>query len=585
MRLPSNAVRSLPLSDPGTPDVTSPVRFLLHTAAQQWRPMVAGSAIGTVWLLSQAVLPAAIGQAIDHGVVDGDAAALTRWSLVVLGLAVVTAFAAIMRHRYGVTNWLTACFRTLQQVGRHTSHAGTAVTTKLPQGEVLASIASDGPRLADAFDVTQRAIASLAAVVVVAVLVLRTSVPIGLVILIGVPVVMAVLLLVLRPLQERQRLHRKLSGELTSIGTDTVRGLRILRGIGGEEVFLGRYRDKSQQVRAAGVRVATWEAALEALQILVPGLLVASLVWAGARATVSGEITAGDLVALYGYAAFLTSPLRMLVETADKYVRALIAARRLISLLEVPAAVTDDGRASTDGGELADPDSGAVAAPGALTALVCDPPEDAGVLARRLTRFDDDTRATFGGVALRSMPVADVRHRVLLAEDDAQMFSGTIREQVDPESVHPDAEVLAAMEVADAVEILDLVDGGLAGTVTERGRSLSGGQRQRLALARVLLRGPEALVLVEPTSAVDAHTEARIAGRLRRARSGRTTVVATASPLVLPQVDHVCWVRDGRVVATGTHADLLAHDPGYRRFVTRDAGLPTPRTEQDGVRA
>jgi ABC-type multidrug transport system fused ATPase/permease subunit len=570
-------VRSLPLSDPGTPDVTSPLRFLLRTAAQQRGPMVVGAVVGTVWLLSQAVLPAAVGRAIDEGVVAGDAAALTRWSLVVLALAVVTSTAAVVRHRYGVTNWLTACFRTLQQVGRHTSRAGTAVTAQLPQGEVLASIASDGPRLADAFDVTQRAVASLAAVAVVAVLVLRTSVPLGLVVLVGVPVVTGLLLLVLRPLQERQRLHRKLSGELTSIGTDTVRGLRILRGIGGEEVFLARYRAKSQQVRSAGVRVATWEAALEALQVLVPGVLVAALVWAGARATVRGEITPGDLVALYGYAAFLTSPLRMLVEAADKYARALVAARRLTTLLEVAPAVADTGRAVSPGGDLADPDSGVVAGAGTLTALVCDPPEDAAVLARRLTRFDDDTRATFGGTPLRDMPVADVRRRVLLAEDDAQLFSGTVREQVDPEHAHPDAEVLAALRLADAVEVLDLVEGGLAGTVTERGRSLSGGQRQRLALARVLLREPEALVLVEPTSAVDAHTEARIAGRLRGARAGRTTVVATASPLVLPQVDAVCWVRAGSVVARGTHADLLERDAGYRRFVTRDASVPAPR--------
>lgn len=101
-------MRSLPLSDPGTPDVTSPLRFLLRTAAQQWRPMVVGSAIGTVWMLSQAVLPAAIGRAVDLGVVAGDAGALTRWSLVVLALAVVTATAAVLRHRFGVTNWLTA---------------------------------------------------------------------------------------------------------------------------------------------------------------------------------------------------------------------------------------------------------------------------------------------------------------------------------------------------------------------------------------------------------------------------------------------------------------------------------------------
>ncbi|MGI4896734.1 MAG: ABC transporter transmembrane domain-containing protein, partial [Janthinobacterium lividum] len=380
-------MRSLPLSDPGTPDVRSPLRLLLRTAVQQWPEMTAGSLFGTGWLLAQAVLPAAIGRALDTGIVAGDPQALLHWSLVVVALAITTTLAAVMRHRYGVTNWLTACFRTLQQVGRHTSRAGTAVTTKLPQGEVLASIASDGPRLADAFDVTQRAIASLVAVVVVAILVLSTSVPLGVIVLVGVPVMMILLLLVLRPLQERQHLHRKLSGELTSIGTDTVRGLRILRGVGGEEVFLGRYRDKSQQVRAAGVRVAVWESTLEALQVLVPGVLVAALVWAGARATVRGEITPGDLVALYGYAAFLTSPLRMLVESADKYARALVAARRLITLLEIPPLLREHGHAVGVGGDLSDPDSGVVAAAGRFTALVCDPPEDAADLARRLTRF------------------------------------------------------------------------------------------------------------------------------------------------------------------------------------------------------
>ncbi|MCI2238752.1 ABC transporter ATP-binding protein/permease [Paenibacillus sp. TRM 82003] len=573
-------MRDLPLKDPGTPDVRSPLRLLLRTAAQQRRSMAIGTAFGCAWMLAQAVLPAAVGKALDEGVLAGDDAALLRWAGVVLALALVTTVAAVLRHRYAVTNWLTACFRTLQQVGRHTARAGTAVTGRLPQGEVLASTSSDGPRVGDAFDVTQRAVASVLAVAVVALLVLRTSVPLGLVVLLGIPAVLVVLLVLLRPLKARQQHQRELSGQLTTLGTDTVRGLRILRGVGGEEVFLTRYRDKSQQVRAAGVRVAAWESGLEALQVLVPGLLVAALVWAGARATVRGEISPGELVALYGYAAFLTSPLRMLVEAADKYARALVAARRLVTLLEVPPLLTEPARPEhPPAGPLADPVSGVVAAPGELTVVVSDPPELAAPLGRRLARFDDsgdpagsgDEGVALGGVPLRRVPVAEVRRRVLLAEDDAQLFSGTLREQVDPEGAHGDAQVLAAMEVADATGIVDLVDGGLRGVVTERGRSLSGGQRQRLALARALLRDPEVLVLVEPTSAVDAHTEARIAARLRAARAGRTTLVASGSPLVAPHADTVHWLRGGRLVASGRHADLLA-DPAYRRFVTRDAG-------------
>ncbi len=106
--------------------------------------------------------------------------------------------------------------------------------------------------------------------------------------------------------------------------------------------------------------------------------------------------------------------------------------------------------------------------------------------------------------------------------------------------------------------------------MTERGRSFSGGQRQRLVLARALAADPEVLVLVEPTSAVDAHTEARIAARLRAHRAGRTTVVTTVSPLLLDAVDEVAFLVDGRVVATGTHADLLADRPAYRSVVVRD---------------
>ena len=116
---------------------------------------------------------------------------------------------------------------------------------------------------------------------------------------------------------------------------------------------------------------------------------------------------------------------------------------------------------------------------------------------------------------------------------------------------------------------------GLDTVVAERGRSFSGGQRQRLVLARALAVDPEVLVLVEPTSAVDAHTEARIAARLRAHRAGRTTVVTTTSPLMLDAVDEVAFLRDGRVVATGTHAELLETDPDYRAVVTRET-VPEP---------
>ena len=158
-------------------------------------------------------------------------------------------------------------------------------------------------------------------------------------------------------------------------------------------------------------------------------------------------------------------------------------------------------------------------------------PEESAALADRLGRFGPlRTPVLLGGVPLADLPLAAVRRRVVVSENDPRLFTGVLREELDPSGVHDDAALLEALSVASGEDILEALPGGLDSEVEERGRSFSGGQRQRLALARALLTDAETLVLVEPTSAVDAHTEARIAGRLAQARRGRTTVVMTRQP-------------------------------------------------------
>ena len=150
-----------------------------------------------------------------------------------------------------------------------------------------------------------------------------------------------------------------------------------------------------------------------------------------------------------------------------------------------------------------------------------------------------------------------MRERIVVAEATPHLFSGLLQEELDVRGTATQDDLLRVIATADAQDVLDSVPDGLAGELPEKGRSLSGGQRQRVALARALLIDPEILVLVEPTSAVDAHTEARIAARLADVRRGRTTLVVTASPLVLDHVDEVAFVQDGVVRARGSHDDLL----------------------------
>lgn len=173
-----------------------------------------------------------------------------------------------------------------------------------------------------------------------------------------------------------------------------------------------------------------------------------------------------------------------------------------------------------------------------------------------------------GETDLRSIPMLDIRERIVFSEADPQFFSGTLRELLDPQGSKSDESIMLALEDTSALDVLDGLENGLDHLVTERGRGFSGGQRQRLALCRALLNDAEVLLLAEPTSAVDAQTEARIAARLPAARSGKTTLIATASPLMLGMMDEVLFLIEGRVSARGTHRELL-NVPECRAVVIR----------------
>jgi len=269
-------------------------------------------------------------------------------------------------------------------------------------------------------------------------------------------------------------------------------------------------------------------------------------------------------------------PLRTATEFVDRFSRAHIGARKLIRVLSVQPDHRDHPDPSRHAAEpalgvpLVDERSGVVIEPGLLTAVVSARPEESSALADRLGRFGQDAAGVrLGSTSLLDLPLETVRRRVVVSESDPRLFTGTLRDELDPWGRFDDATILRTLSVASGEDVLEALADGLDSEVEERGRSFSGGQRQRLALTRALLTGAETLVLVEPTSAVDAHTEVRIAGRLAAAREGLTTAVMTASPLLLDQADRVLFLQDGIVTARGTHHELLHTNPAYRAVVIR----------------
>jgi ABC-type multidrug transport system fused ATPase/permease subunit len=562
-------MRALPDADPGVPDGRSATHFLGWLVRRFKLTVAAAIVLAVVWMLCQAVVPAIIGRAIDAAT-RRDEHDLLLWCLVLLAAGAGQAIAGVSRHRFAVVNFVGAMFVTVQITVRQAARLGSALSRRLDTGEVVAIGTADIRALGAAVDITARGTGSLVAVVTVTVILLYTSVPLGLVVVLGVPILMAVVGLLIKPLHHRQQVTREQQGLLTGRAADLVGGLRVLRGVGGEAVMAERYRAESQSLRAAGVRTARVESLLEAAQVLLPGVFLVLVTWLGAHFALSGRITVGQLVSFYAYAAFLVAPLRQLTETLDKITRGHVAGRRVVAMLGAVTDLPDPSaplRPERLAGDLADPRSGVVIHPGEITAIVATAPAEAAEIADRLGRYAEG--GTAGGRPLGEFAMATVRERILVADNDARLFTGRLHDDLDP---HDRGSLPAALHTAAATDIVEALPGGLDSEVAERGRSFSGGQQQRLRLARALVADPDTLILVEPTSAVDAHTEARIAERLITARAGRTTVICTSSPLVLDRVDRVCFVERGRLAATGTHHALLDREPRYARTVLRDEG-------------
>jgi ABC-type multidrug transport system fused ATPase/permease subunit len=572
-------IQDLPYSDPGVPDARSGPRFLWWLWRNQLGGQLKSLAWGLLHFVSVSALPFCVGLAVQ-AVVDrsGTRLALTGGLMLLCGTGI--AVGDTFLHRAAVTNWITAAARVQQLLARKAAELGSALTRRVAAGEVVAVSTGDVEKIGWFVEAVSRFTAAALTVVVVGVGLLVYQPALGIVVAAGLPVVALAALPLLPRATRRADVQREKAGRATELASDTVAGLRVLRGIGGEELFLDRYRRASQEVRHAAVRSARMWSLISAVQVLLPGLLLIAVVWHGIGLARQGRITVGELVTVYSAVMVLNYPLRHFEEIAMAYSFSRPSAKRAARVLSLQRSTVTGGtrEAELPGGDLYDPATGLLAPAGRLTAVVCGDPDAAGRLAERLGGHPTEPGPSvlLGQVALDELPLDSARTAVLVQDKDPVLLSGRLRDLLDvPSSGTVRAtDALAAAQCSDVLEAL--VQGAPAGAdpmdahITERGRSLSGGQRQRLALARSLVTDPSVLVLDEPTSAVDSHTEARIADGLRQMRSGRTTVVFTSSPLLLDRADRVVLVHDGEAVAVGEHRELLDSEPRYRAVVTRE---------------
>ncbi|GAA1808335.1 ABC transporter ATP-binding protein [Agromyces neolithicus] len=593
-------MRAIPEPFVAPPRGVTPWGFLRWLVGKQWTTVVQGTVCDIIWLLGLALTPWAIGRAVDEGLVAGDYAAFLMWLGVVVPLQLQHSLIQGLRDRAGSVNFERSWSRVDQLIARASSRVTVAAERELHPGAVVTMASSDVWALSFVAINVGSLVSALISFATVAVILLRDSLLLGGLVIVGVPAFSALLFLLVRSLRARQIEARDATSEMNTVATDSARGLRVLRGIGGEDWFLARFRERSAAARDAGKRVARPMSIAEALKVLIAGTLVVGLTWIGAVLVTRGELSVGELVSFYGYAGFMVLPVTLLNQSVTVAVRALIAARQIAGLLEVAPlwpreAAAEAGRvaaaeaavqtaAQDDADEdptlhwdLLDERSGLRVREGELLGVAVRDAGQARALVDRIGRMapdDPDAVVRLHGQSIAELPIGEIRERIVVSDPVPFLFSGTLRELLDPRGRRDDETILRAVAAVDATDIVDAVDGGLDVIVGERGVEFSGGQRQRLGAARSLLSEPQLLVLHEPTSSVDASTEERMAAGMRAYRRGRATVMVSTSPLVLGVSDRVALIDDaGEVVAEGAHEELLQLEADYRGVVLRAEGV------------
>lgn len=546
--------------------------------------LAGGIGLLVVWQLCEALVPVLIGVIIDRAVATSDGPALALWGATFVLLFGCLSMAFRFGSRLGFTVVQLEMHRLRREIAGHALHPRGVRTPLLP-GETLSLATSDTEVVGLVIRSLGYTVAGLGSLALSAWVLLRIDLTLGVVVLVGVPLVLLLIQVVTPVIARRTTTQQASVAAASGTAADLVAGLRVLKGLGAEDVAAERYRIRSQDAARAGIRAADAHGTLLGLTQGLSGLFLALVALLAGRLALDGTITVGELVAVVGLTQFLAEPIGMLGQISAHTAAAHASARRIVDFLHTPHLVDSGPRTPHD-----DPITltlHAAQAPGLagltlatrpdelLGVVSTDPAGAAGLVRLLAGEVAADERAgvvELAGIELHELDITARHERLVVAPHHVDLFEGTLRSNVDPTGACDEPQLDRLLSAAAADDVVALHEDGADQSVSPDGATFSGGQRQRIALARALAADPTILVLHDPTTAVDAVTELRIADGIRDLRHGpdstRSTVLITTSPALLSRADRVVLLVDGRVAAEGTHHDLAAH-PAYRDLVLR----------------
>jgi len=556
-------------------------------------------------MLAQALVPLVIGKVVDGPIRHHDTSGVWSLSALALLLGVLEAVLFFAR-RYAMSSAATNLETDIRRdMFAHLQRLPVAFHDRWPSGQLLSRLTTD-------LSTIRRfigfgfvfLIANSATVVVVLVLLIHINLWLGLFVLVaGAPLAVFTRRFELRYSRDARR-AQDLTGDLATSVEESVLGIRVIKSYGRRPQMLQSFTHDAQRLRGAELvklRTLGWFwAVLEGL----PQLILAGVAWGGVVAVAHHAMTLGELVAFLTLYLRLVWPIVSLGWLLALMQEAASAARRLFEVLDTePTIVDPETPAVAEQGSTlrfenvwfryADSDTDILRgidldiAAGETMALVGAVGSGKTTMTALVPRLYDVTqgRILIGGVDIRELRLDQLRHAVTTAFEDATLFSASVRENLTlGRAGISDDDVTEAIDVAQAGFVYDLPF-GLDTRIGEQGLSLSGGQRQRLALARAVLGRPRVLVLDDPLSALDVHTESQVEEALRRVLASTTALVVAHRPSTVLLADRVALLESagppgsrgaaagGRITAVGTHSELLATVPAYRELLSQSSEL------------
>jgi putative ABC transport system ATP-binding protein len=584
---------------------------LRRTLTRNARRLALGTVLISLHQVCESLVPIFIGAVVDQAIAPADPYALGAW---LAGLAALF-LALTLVWRFGARLLMRAIAQEAHLLRVEVAAKATdprGIRTELRTGDLLTVAGTDAENTSYLLDYVPRIAGAVTATAVSAVALLVIDVPLGLAVLAGTPLVLAALQAGTPRITRRVAEQQELAGRAASLATDLVSGLRPLRGIGAEAAAARRYRAANRESMLAMIRAARAQGGYLAASTASGALLACGVAVLAGWFALDGRITVGAFITVIGLAQFLMEPMTTLAMVPSWVAAARASADRVAKVLAAEPLLPDG------------PQTPRTPAPGLVLRAVrygtldgvdleVRPGEFVGVVAHRAADGESLVRLLaveaapeeyageilVGGAALARTHPARLREVLLVEPHHTDLFSGTIMANItagataaggaasrpaapsagpaggDPEAAERIDALAEVLTASAADQVVTAHPDGLEHVIAERGAGLSGGQRQRVALARALLARPPILVLHDPTTAVDSVTEHAIANGIRALRHPPgdgppyTTVVVTSSPAMLAVTDRVVVLDGGRVVAEGTHRELVAADADYRRAVLR----------------